>query len=83
MSRRSKKSAFRSTFEEDVNKILKGFDYNPSPSPTPLSAVIVLTLFIMPLVFSSNVKDTLETETLRSTPASETVCQENKSLSSY
>jgi hypothetical protein len=33
MSRRSKKSAFRSTFEEDVSKILKGFDYEPFTVP--------------------------------------------------
>ena len=33
MSRRSKKSAFRSTFEEDVSKILKDFDYEPFTVP--------------------------------------------------
>jgi hypothetical protein len=33
MSRRSKKSAFRSTFEEDVSKILKEFDYEPFTVP--------------------------------------------------
>jgi hypothetical protein len=33
MSRRSKKSTFRSTFEEDVSKILKGFDYEPFTIP--------------------------------------------------
>jgi hypothetical protein len=33
MSRKSKKSAFRSTFEEDVSKILKDFDYEPFTVP--------------------------------------------------
>ena len=33
MSRRFKKSKFRSTFEEDVAKILKGFDYEPFTVP--------------------------------------------------
>ena len=33
MSRRSKKSAFRSTFEEDVSKRIKGFDYEPFTVP--------------------------------------------------
>jgi len=33
MSRRFKKSKFRSTFEEDVSKILKGFDYEPFTVP--------------------------------------------------
>ena len=33
MSLRSKKSAFRSTFEEDVSKILKDFDYEPFTVP--------------------------------------------------
>jgi hypothetical protein len=33
MSRKSKKSAFRSTFEEDVSKILTGFDYEPFTVP--------------------------------------------------
>jgi hypothetical protein len=69
MSRRSKKSRFRSTFEEDVSKLLKGFDYEPFTVP--------------PLVFSWNARGTLETETPRSTPASEIVCQQDKSLSSY
>jgi hypothetical protein len=33
MSRRSKNSTFRSTFEEDVSKILKEFDYEPFTVP--------------------------------------------------
>ena len=33
MSRRSQKSTFRSTFEEDVSKILKEFDYEPFTVP--------------------------------------------------
>ena len=33
MSRRSKNSTFRSTFEEDVSKILKDFDYEPFTVP--------------------------------------------------
>ena len=33
MSRRFKKSKFRSTFEEYVSKILKGFDYEPFTVP--------------------------------------------------
>ena len=33
MGRRSKKSAFRSTFEEEVSKLLKGFDYEPFTVP--------------------------------------------------
>ena len=37
MSRRSKKSTFRSTFEEDVSKILKDFDYEPFTVPYVIS----------------------------------------------
>ena len=37
MSRRSKKSKFRSTFEEDVSKILKDFDYEPFTVPYIIS----------------------------------------------
>jgi hypothetical protein len=37
MSRRSKKSNFRSTFEDDVSKILKGFDYEPYTVPYVIS----------------------------------------------
>jgi len=33
MSRKSPKSSFRSTFEEDVSKILKEFDYEPFTVP--------------------------------------------------
>ena len=33
MSRRSKKSKFRSTFEEEVSRILKDFDYEPFTVP--------------------------------------------------
>jgi hypothetical protein len=33
MSRRSRRSKFRSTFEEDVAKILKDFDYEPYTVP--------------------------------------------------
>ena len=33
MSRRSKKSKFRSTFEDDVSKILTGFNYEPFTVP--------------------------------------------------
>ena len=33
MSRRSRRSRFRSTFEEDVSKLLKGFDYEPFTVP--------------------------------------------------
>ena len=33
MSRRSKKSAFRSTFEEDVSKVLHKFNYEPFTVP--------------------------------------------------
>ena len=33
MSRRSRRSKFRSTFEEDVAKILKDFDYEPFTVP--------------------------------------------------
>ena len=33
MSRRSRKSKFRSTFEQDVAKILKDFDYEPFTVP--------------------------------------------------
>jgi len=33
MSRRSRKSKFRSTFEQDVAKILKDFDYGPFTVP--------------------------------------------------
>ena len=37
MSRKSKKSAFRSTFEEDVAKILQEFDYEPFTIPYTIS----------------------------------------------
>jgi hypothetical protein len=37
MSRRSKKSTFRSTFEEDVAKILKEFNYEPFTVPYTIS----------------------------------------------
>ena len=37
MSRRSKKSTFRSTFEEDVAKILKEFNYEPFTIPYTIS----------------------------------------------
>ena len=37
MSRRSKRSKFRSTFEEDVSKLLKGFDYEPFTVPYTIS----------------------------------------------
>ena len=37
MSRKSKKSAFRSTFEEDVAKILKEFNYEPFTVPYTIS----------------------------------------------
>ena len=37
MSRRSKKSPFRSTFEEDVAKILKEFNYEPFTVPYTIS----------------------------------------------
>ena len=37
MSRRSKKSTFRSTFEEDVAKILKEFNYEPFTVPYIIS----------------------------------------------
>ena len=37
MSRRSKKSPFRSTFEEDVAKILKEFNYEPFTVPYIIS----------------------------------------------
>ena len=37
MSRRSKKSPFRSTFEEDVAKILQEFDYEPFTIPYTIS----------------------------------------------
>lgn len=37
MSRKSKNSTFRSTFEEDVSKILKGFDYEPFTVPYTIS----------------------------------------------
>ena len=37
MSRRSKKSTFRSTFEEDVAKILQEFDYEPFTIPYTIS----------------------------------------------
>jgi len=33
MSRKYRKSPFRSTFEEDVSKLLKGFDYEPFTVP--------------------------------------------------
>ena len=37
MNRRSKKSKFRSTFEDDVSKILTGFDYEPFTVPYIIS----------------------------------------------
>ena len=37
MNRRSKKSKFRSTFEEDVSKILKEFNYEPFTIPYTIS----------------------------------------------
>ena len=37
MSRRSKKSPFRSTFEEDVAKILQEFNYEPFTIPYTIS----------------------------------------------
>ena len=37
MSRRSQKSKFRSTFEDDVSKILTGFDYEPFTIPYVIS----------------------------------------------
>ena len=37
MNRRSKKSKFRSTFEDDVSKILKDFDYEPFTVPYIIS----------------------------------------------
>jgi len=37
MSRRSKRSRFRSTFEQDVAKILQGFDYEPFTVPYTIS----------------------------------------------
>ena len=37
MNRRSKKSKFRSTFEDDVSKVLKGFDYEPFTVPYIIS----------------------------------------------
>ena len=37
MSRKSKKSPFRSTFEEDVAKILKEFNYEPFTVPYTIS----------------------------------------------
>lgn len=37
MSRRSKKSRFRSTFEQDVAKILQDFDYEPFTVPYTIS----------------------------------------------
>ena len=37
MSRRSKKSKFRSTFEEDVSKILQEFNYEPFTIPYTIS----------------------------------------------
>ena len=37
MSRRSKKSTFRSTFEEDVAKILQEFNYEPFTIPYTIS----------------------------------------------
>ena len=37
MNRRSKKSKFRSTFEEDVAKILKEFNYEPFTVPYTIS----------------------------------------------
>jgi len=37
MSRKSKKSPFRSTFEEDVAKILQEFDYEPFTIPYTIS----------------------------------------------
>ena len=37
MNRRSKKSKFRSTFEEDVSKILKEFNYEPFTVPYTIS----------------------------------------------
>jgi hypothetical protein len=37
MSRKSKKSRFRSTFEDDVSKVLKEFDYEPFTVPYTIS----------------------------------------------
>ena len=37
MNRRSKRSKFRSTFEEDVSKILKEFNYEPFTVPYTIS----------------------------------------------
>ena len=37
MNRRSKRSKFRSTFEEDVSKILKEFNYEPFTIPYTIS----------------------------------------------
>jgi hypothetical protein len=37
MSRKSKKSRFRSTFEDDVSKVLKEFDYEPFTIPYTIS----------------------------------------------
>jgi hypothetical protein len=37
MSRKSKKSKFRSTFEEDVSKILQEFNYEPFTIPYTIS----------------------------------------------
>jgi hypothetical protein len=37
MSRKSRKSKFRSTFEDDVSKILKDFDYEPFTVPYTIS----------------------------------------------
>jgi len=37
MSRRSKRSRFRSTFEQDVAQILQGFDYEPFTVPYTIS----------------------------------------------
>tara|TARA_R100000406_G_scaffold9222_1_gene6165 strand:+ start:126 stop:515 length:390 start_codon:yes stop_codon:yes gene_type:complete len=37
MSRKSKRSRFRSTFEQDVAQILQGFDYEPFTVPYTIS----------------------------------------------
>jgi len=37
MNRKSRKSKFRSTFEDDVSKILKEFDYEPFTVPYTIS----------------------------------------------
>ena len=79
MNRRSKKSKFRSTFEEDVSKILKEFNYEPFTIPSLSLGATVLTSLMLAVYILLSAKDISEMETPRNTPASGTASQKDKS----